>query len=169
MLPLEETGNLCRPHKDHRTTPNGMLWIVRNCRRPTACQTALTVHRLSGIYLRAWLQLCNSASEKSFLALADRLAPTRSGVWLSVSFRKSSDFEELLPDMTNWMPLFWPSFTLPLLLSCCFRTRLHIFQSIPSLTSWFYAQIGLKKDRLSNHFRIAQSVFFTSLFYNRPW
>lgn len=31
------------------------------------------------------------------------------------------------------MSLFWPSSTLLLLLSCCFRTRLHIFQTRPSV------------------------------------
>lgn len=48
-------------------------------------------------------------------------------------FQKSSGFGESLPDMTNWMSLFWPSSTLLLLLSCCFRTRLHIFQTRPNV------------------------------------
>ena len=52
---------------------------------------------------------------------------------MSVSFRKSSGFGESLPDMTNWMSLFWPSSILLLLLSCCFRTRLHFFQTRPNL------------------------------------
>ena len=87
---------------------------------------------------------------------------------MSVSFRKSSGFEELLPDMTNWIPLFWSSFTLPLLLSCCFRTRLHIFQSRPSLTFWFYAQIDLKKDRLGNHFGLLSLSFLLAYFTTGP-
>ena len=52
---------------------------------------------------------------------------------MNVSFRKSSGFGESLPDMTNWMSLFWLSSTLPLLLSWYFRTRLHIFQTRPKL------------------------------------
>ena len=33
-------------------------------------------------------------------------------------FQKSSGSAELPPDMTNWMPHSWPSFTLPLSQSC---------------------------------------------------
>ena len=43
---------------------------------------------------------------------------TKNGIWLNVSSKSSNGFAESPPDMTNWMLLFSPSFTLPLSLFC---------------------------------------------------